>query len=129
MRRALLRLLINTLGLFAAVTLVPGVAFTGIWWHLIVVALIFGAVNALLRPVLMALTCPLVIVTLGLFTLVINAALFWLTARISGALGLGFTVGGFWAAFLGALVTALVAVLVAFLVRPEREAEASQRGA
>ena len=118
MRVGLLRLLINTLALFAAVVVVPGVRFAGPWWHLIVVALLFGIVNALLRPILYLLTCPLVIVTLGVFALVVNAALFALTARLAGVLGIGFTVSGFGAAFAGALVTTLVSVLVGLLLEP-----------
>lgn len=121
MRVGLLRLLVNTLALFAAVVIVPGVRFAGPWWHLVVVALLFGIVNALLRPILYLLTCPLVLMTLGAFALVVNAVLFALTARLALALGIGFSVRGFWAAFAGALVTTLAAVLVGVLVQPEDE--------
>lgn len=121
MRRVLLRLLINTLALFAAVVVVPGVRFEGPWWHLIVVAVLFGLVNAVLRPLLYILTCPLVLVTLGAFALVINAALFALTARLAMNAGIGFSVSGFWSAIGGALVTSIVAVLVALLVAGEHE--------
>jgi putative membrane protein len=119
MRRGLLRLLINTLALFAAVVVIPGVRFDGPLWHLVVVAALFGAVNAVLRPFLYVLTCPLVVVTLGGFALVVNAALFALTARLAGTFGIGFTISGFWAALGGALVTSVAAVLVALLITPE----------
>lgn len=121
MRRLLLRLLINTLGLFVAVVLVPGVAFVGPWWQLALVAAIFGVVNAFLRPLLTLLTCPLVFLTLGFFALVINAFLFWLTASFAESLGIAFTATGFWAAFFGALVVSIVSILVAVLTREPDE--------
>ncbi len=89
-------------------------------------ALIFGLLNALVRPLLLFLTCPLMIVTLGLFTLVINAAMFLLTAWISGFLGLGFYVDGLWPAFLGALVVTVVSIVLTLLLRDE-EAERRRR--
>lgn len=121
MRRLLLRLLINTLGLFMAVMLVPGVAFSGPWWHLALVGAIFGVINALLRPLLTLLTCPLVLLTLGFFALVINGLLFWITASLAESLGIAFQVRGFWSAFLGALVAGLVSLLAALLVHEPRE--------
>jgi len=117
-RIALLRLLVNTLALLAAVVIVPGVRFSGPWWELIVVAVTFGLVNALLRPILYLLTCPLVLLTLGAFALVVNAALFALTARLARALGIAFSVSGFWSALGGAIVTSLAAVLVGLVVQP-----------
>jgi putative membrane protein len=73
--------------------------------------------NALVRPILKLLTCPLILLTLGLFTFVINAIVLWLTSGISGSLGLGFHVSGFWAAFLGALVVTVVSVLLSVILR------------
>jgi putative membrane protein len=112
----LLRLLINAAALWAATRLVPGIAFMGDWRLLFVVALIFGILNALVRPVLFILTLPFLIVTLGLFTLVLNALMLWLTSAVSEAMGLGFQVAGFWAAFLGALVVSVVSFALSLFV-------------
>jgi putative membrane protein len=116
----LFRLLINAAALWAAVRLVPGVSFTGDWRLLLVVALIFGVLNASLKPLLIVLTLPFLVVTLGLFTFVVNAFLLWLTSALSGALGLGFHVSGFGAAFVGALVVSFVSILLSmFVTRPD----------
>ena len=89
--------------------------------NLLLVALVFGLLNALLRPLLALLSCPLVILTLGLFTLVINAVILWLTSALSESLGIGFHVEGFLAAFLGALVVSIVSILLSVFVRdPEK---------
>ena len=76
----------------------------------------FGVLNVLVRPVLMILTFPFLIITLGLFTLILNAFMLWLTSRVSMALGLGFNVQGFWAAFLGALVVTIVSFALSMFV-------------
>lgn len=110
------RLLINAAALWAATRLVSGIVFDGDWRLLFAVALIFGVLNALVRPVLTLLTLPLLIVTLGLFTFVLNAVMLWLTSAVSDALGLGFHVDGFLPAFLGALVVTVVSFLLSFFV-------------
>jgi putative membrane protein len=79
--------------------------------------MIFGLVNIALRPLLTLLTCPLILLTLGLFTFVINALMLWLTSAVSESLGLGFHVTGFVPAFLGALVVTVVSVLVSMILR------------
>ena len=79
------------------------------------VALVFGVVNAFIRPVAKILTFPIVILTLGLFLLVINGFMLWLTSALSDALGLGFRVEGFRAAFLGALVVSIVSGLLSLM--------------
>jgi putative membrane protein len=120
MRSLLLRLIINAVGLYAATQVgIPGLKFDGDWKTIVVVALIFGVVNALARPFLALLTCPLMILTLGLFTLVINGLMLALTGWIAGQLNLGFTVDGFWAAFLGALVVSIVSFALTVLIRDE----------
>jgi putative membrane protein len=116
-----LRLLINAAALWAATRLVPGIAFEGDWRLLFVVALVFGVLNVLVRPILKLLTLPLLILTLGLFTFVLNAFMLWLTGAISDALELGFRVEGFWAAFLGALVVSAVSFGLSLLVESGRE--------
>jgi putative membrane protein len=114
--RFFLRLLVNAAALWTAVQVVPGIRYTGTLPMLLVVALIFGVLNAIVRPVLMLLSLPLLIVTLGLFTLVLNACLLWLTSSLSGALGLNFHVDGFVAAFLGAIVVSLVSIALSFVI-------------
>jgi putative membrane protein len=121
MRNLVLRLIINAVALFAATQVgIPGLRFEGDWKTLVIVAFIFGLVNTLIRPLLSVLTCPLIILTLGLFTLVINAAMLALTGWIAEQLKLGFVVDGFWAAFLGALVVSIVSWALALLVGEQR---------
>lgn len=115
----LVRLLINAAALWVAIEIVPGVEYRGEWIYLLLVALVFGILNALLGPLLKLLTCPLLVLTLGLFTLIINAFLLWLTSAVSRSFGLGFTVSGFWAAFLGALVVSVVSIVLSLLVKED----------
>ena len=119
--RFLIRWLINAAALGAAVQIVPGVTYRGDWTYLLLVALVFGLLNALLRPLLTVLTCPLLILTLGLFTFVINAVILLLTSAIARSLGVGFHVDGFWAAFWGALVVSIVSVLLSLFVKETSE--------
>ena len=119
--RFALRLLINAAALWVATRIVPGVTHSGSGGALLLVALVFGLLNALLRPLLTILSCPLLILTLGLFTLVINAVILLLTSALSGSLGIGFHVDGFWAAFLGALVVSIVSILLSIFVRDVSE--------
>jgi putative membrane protein len=110
------RLLINAAALWAATRIIPGMSFNGEWSTLIVVALIFGVLNASVRPLLWFMTLPLLIVTLGLFTFVLNALMLWLTGAVSDWLGLGFQVEGFGAAFLGAVVVSVVSFMLSLFV-------------
>lgn len=112
----LIRLAVTAAALWAAVYFVPGIDYDGSWPGLLVVALVFGLVNAVIRPILVALTCPLVLLTLGLFVLVLNGLMLWLTAVFSGALGLDFRVVGFWPAVVGALVVAVVSAVLNLVV-------------
>jgi putative membrane protein len=123
MNRFILRWLINAVALYAAISLVPGLSFqsTGMpeWAALALLALVFGFVNALLRPVLKLLTCPLIILTLGLFTLVINTGMLYLTSWIGDLIGLNLTIQDFWSAFVGALVISVVSILLSLLFKDE----------
>ncbi len=110
------RLLINAAALWAATRITPGISFDGDWRTLLVVALIFGVLNVSVRPLLWFMTLPLLIVTLGLFTFVLNALMLWLTGLVSEWLGLGFHVDGFGAAFLGALVVSVVSFMLSLFV-------------
>jgi putative membrane protein len=120
MYRFIIRWAINAVGLYAAIAMVPGINpqstnLLSIIW----LALIFGLINALLRPLLAILTCPLIILTLGLFTLIINTLMFYLAGWIGKAFGVGFTVDGIWPAFLGAIVTSVVSIVLGALFRDE----------
>ena len=123
MPRLLVRWLIASIAILAAVKLMPGIRFAGPLWGLALVAVIFGLVNALVRPLLKLLACPLIILTLGLFTLVINAVMLMLTSALSEAFGLNFRVADFWSAFWGALLISIVSFLLNLLIgegEPER---------
>lgn len=119
--KLLLRWLFTALAIYAAVKLLPGLAFHGPWWQLGIVALLFGLVNALVRPLLKLLTCPLILLTLGLFVLIINAAMLSLTAKAAAVFGIDFRVAGFWPAFWGALLISLISAALNLLLRDEDE--------
>src|SRR5436190_1309700 len=108
----LVRLLVNAAALWVATQLVTGVTYTGGELPFFGVAIVFGFVNAFIRPVAKILTFPLIIVTLGIFSLVVNGLMLWLTSSLSSALGLGFRVNGFWPAFWGALVVSIISTLL-----------------
>lgn len=108
MEKLVIRLFINAVALWGAATVVSGVTLSRDFWAVLMVALIFGVVNALIKPLVTLLTLPLVILTLGLLTLVINAGMLILTAYLTRHL----SVAGFGAAFLGALVISLVSFLL-----------------
>ena len=112
----LVRLVINATALWLATRLVDGITFDGELIFLLVVALVFGAVNAIVKPILIVLTFPFLIVTLGLFLLVLNGVMIWLTGAVSDAADLGFHVSGFRAAFLGGLVVSVVSFLLSLMV-------------
>ena len=108
----LLRLLINAAALWAAIQLVDGIEHRGSWWSLLFVALVFGLLNASIKPLLKLLSLPIIILTLGLFLFVINALMLLMTGWVSGLLDLGFHVDGFWDAFLGGLIVTVVSLLL-----------------
>src|ERR1700687_4537198 len=98
-----IRLLVNAAALWVATRIVPGVTYSGGWLPFLGVAVVFGVINAFIRPVAKILTFPLIIVTLGIFALVVNGLMLWLTSSLAGAVDLGVHVSGFWAAFWGGL--------------------------
>ena len=116
MRRLLLRWLIITVALYLAVRWIPGLHFTGPGWGMLIVAIVFGLVNALVRPLLTLLTCPLVILTLGIFLLVVNAAMLGLTAWLVGS---WLQIDSFGAAFWGALMVSIVSFILNALVKDQ----------
>ncbi|GAB3998833.1 phage holin family protein [Glycomyces albus] len=107
-----MRLLLTALALWVASLLVSGVELLGDsaldrFFALVVAALVFTIVNTFVKPLVMVLGCALYVLTLGLFALVVNALMFWLTGWVSDGLDLGFVVDGFWAAFWGAIIVSL----------------------
>jgi len=124
MAKLVIRWLINFLALFAAAWLVKGITVEdgGGWTVFAVMAIILGLVNAVLRPLLKLLTCPLILLTLGLFTLVINGFTLWLSSWIAvNWLDVHFEVQGFWAAFWGALVVSIVSVILSAVLMDKDE--------
>ena len=121
----LIRWLIAALALFLAAWIVPGIEVTGnAWWVYAATAVVLGLVNALVRPVLKLLSCGLIIVTLGLFTLVINALTLWLSSAIAvNWFHVGFYVRGFWSAFWGALIVSVATVILSALFREKKGEE------
>ena len=120
MSRFFLRWLINAVALYAAVAFVPGIyRQSDNWLSFVWLALIFGLLNALLRPLLKFLTCPLIILTLGVFTLVINTFMFWLAGIVGMNFHVGFIVDGFWPAFMGGMVVTVVSVVLTTIFKDE----------
>jgi putative membrane protein len=108
----LLRWLINAIAIMLMALYLPGIVVSSFYAALIA-ALVLGILNALIRPLLVLLTLPVNILTLGLFTLIINAFLFWFASTIVK----GFVVAGFWPAFWGALILCLVSWLTSWLLK------------
>jgi len=121
--KLLLRWVIIAFSLFVAAWLVPGIRVEGNAWLIYaVMAVILGFVNAVVRPLLKLLTCSLIILTLGLFVLVINGLILWLASSIAvNWFHVGFYVDGFWSAFLGALIVSIVSIILsAFIKEPDK---------
>jgi putative membrane protein len=111
MMNFLIRLVVNAIALLIVAWLLPGVHVTG-WIGAVVAAFVLGIVNSVLLPILIVLTLPVQLLTLGLFTLIINGFLFWWV----GQWGIGLVVDGYWPAFFGAIVLAIVSMLLSKLV-------------
>jgi len=113
--RLLLVWILNAIALLAVAYVFPGVQIQD-WMSAAVAALVLGLVNALVKPILVVLTLPVTVLTLGLFLLVLNALLFWAVASLLP----GFNVGGFGAAFVGALLYSVISWLLSMLI-PDRK--------
>jgi putative membrane protein len=113
----LTRTVIAGLGLLAAISIVPGLRYTGGTVQFIILALIFGLVNAVIRPILAVLSCPLVLLTLGLFILVINAIMLLITQGLAQTIGIQFTVADFGAALVGAIVISIISIIATMVFR------------
>ncbi|HXG25631.1 MAG TPA: phage holin family protein [Candidatus Binatia bacterium] len=134
----LVKVLINAVGVYVAVLLIPQISFPaadnllqleGNWWHVLVVALILALINAYLKPILKILSLPITLISLGLFALVLNALLLLLVAFIAGAIDVDFTIGGFPPSFtadsfvgaiLGSIVISIVSIVLSMLDRGRR---------
>jgi putative membrane protein len=124
--RFLLRVAVSAAALGAATAAVPGIELlTGSAWSkvgtLLAVALIFGLINATLKPLIKVIGCAFYVLTLGLAALFVNGLLLWLTSVIAGDLKLPFHVTGFWAAFWGAIIVGLVSWVLHMLIGDDRD--------
>ena len=117
MRFLLIRWLIAAIAIGLTAWLMPGVEITGGILSLLFIALVFGLVNAIVRPIVTLLTCPFVILTLGLFLLIINTLMFQLTAWLTPAL----SVAGFWAAFWASLVVSIISAVLNSFVHDDKK--------
>ncbi|MBW8010344.1 MAG: phage holin family protein [Chloroflexi bacterium] len=128
MDKFLIRWAINGLALYAAIYLLPGlgvendVTSTYVWF-----ALIFGLLNASVRPILKLLTCPLILLTLGTFTLVINTVMFYITRWVGSFFGMDLHIENFWAAFLGAIIVSIISLVLSMIFRNELKARRKRR--
>ena len=134
----LVKIIINAIAVFVAVRFVPDISFPaaddllklqGNWWQVVVVAVILALINSYLKPILKLLSFPITLLTMGLFALVLNAALLLLVAFIAGAVDIDFTLGGFppslsiesfIAAFIGSIVISIVSIVLGMLDRGRR---------
>ncbi|MCD4674062.1 MAG: phage holin family protein [Anaerolineaceae bacterium] len=120
MKKFILNLLVNGIALYAAVALVSGIVpQNSNWFSFLWLALIFGLINAILKPILHVVGCPFIILTLGLGALLINSFLFYLAGQIGTRFGVGFTVAGFWPAFFGALVVSIVSFILNIFIKDD----------
>lgn len=121
--KLMIRWAISALSLFVAAWLVAGIHVDGGGWvAYAVMAVILGLINAFVRPLLKILTCPLILLTLGLFTLVVNALTLLLSAWVANSIfHVGFYIDGFWPAFWGALIVSIVSVVLNAFVKDDDE--------
>lgn len=124
MSRLLLRLVVNAIALWVAIEIVPGLTYTSeSYVSLLIIAFIFGLVNALVRPILVLLTCPLIVLTLGLFILIVNGVLLSITVWLSGVFDLGLASENFLSTLLGAVIISVVSGVINLLIKEDREQE------
>jgi putative membrane protein len=113
MRNFLIRLFVNALALAVAAWLLDGIQMSGDFFQVLLVALVFGLLNAVLKPILLFFSLPLLLLTLGLFALVVNAVMLLILSSLLG----GFHVAGFWTAVLGSIVISLVTMLLGGMLK------------
>lgn len=121
--RIVIRILVIMVSLYVAALIVPGIEIQGTsgWLYLTVMAIVLSVVNAFIRPVLALLSCGFILLTMGLFMLVVNALTFWLASSIAvNWFNAGFIVNGFWPAFWGSIVVSVVSFLINLLIPDEK---------
>lgn len=117
MKNFVIRLFVNALALTAAAWLIDGIQMSGDFVDVILVALVFGLLNAILKPILLFLSLPALLLTLGLFALVVNALMLMLTASLLD----DFYVSGFWTAVLGSIVISIVTMILGALLKDAKD--------
>ncbi len=115
-KRSLIRFFINAAAIYVAARLVPGIHLVG-WDAILLVAIIFGLVNAFIKPLVSLVTCLIQVITFGLFTLVINAGMLYFTAWLAQRFGLAFSIDNFLSAFLGALIVGLTSFILSKIIK------------
>lgn len=129
--RLLIHWLITVAALFAAAALVPGIHVEGnAWLAFGGMALVLGVINLTVKPLLKLLSCSVILLTLGLFLLVINAIALWLASKLAAALGIGYHVDNFWSAFLGGVIVSVVSTVLGWFApkKPKPGATAAAPG-
>ncbi len=124
MKKFIIRMAINAIAFFVALTIMSNYGITPQsedWYSYLLLGLIFGAINATVRPLMMFLTCPLIVLTLGLGTLLVNTLMFYLVGLAGSYFKAGFSVEGFWPAFFGALIVSVVSVVLSVFLKDEME--------
>lgn len=123
MKRFLLRLIINAIAIYAAIFVLNNAGGISLendsWWAILVLAVILGILNAVLKPILVLAGCSVIILTLGLGILLINTLLFYVLGWAGSLVGVGFTIANFWWALLGAFIISLVSFFLSILVKDE----------
>jgi putative membrane protein len=115
LRRYILQWLITSLAIFAAFSLVPGITFSGNGYEIGIIAMIYSVINLLIRPILTLITCPMIILTLGMFTVIINGVLLLITADLAKYFGIDFQIETFFTALMGAVVISLTTFVLNLL--------------
>ena len=115
LRRYILQWLITSLAIFAAFSLVPGITFSGNGYEIGIIAMIYSVINLLMRPILTLITCPMIILTLGMFTVIINGVLLLVTADLAKYFGIDFQIETFFTALIGAVVISLTTFVLNLL--------------
>ena len=118
---SIVRLLVNAVALWCAARFIDGISYRGSWPGLVGLSLVFGIVNAFIRPVLSFFSFPIQIVTLGLFTVVLNALMLMLTGWLAVRFDIAFTVSGFVPALLGALVVSIVSMVLGAVLSSDKD--------
>jgi putative membrane protein len=122
--KLIIRWIITSIAVAAAAWLIPGITIEGTngWWAVAVMAIALGLVNAILRPVLALLSCGFIVVTLGLFMLVVNGLTFWAGSWVAvNWFNVGFYVDGLWPAILGSIVVSIVSLLLSVFLKDKEE--------